>query len=152
MSSFQIIKFDDNYIELLKEYPCDNRMQLEKREGELIRQFKNDLVNLSIAGRTNKEYYIDNKDTKSEYIKKYYIDNKDTISEKNKIYQINNKDAIAEQRKQYYIKNKDDILLKAKEQYTCGCGAIIAKRERAIHKKTLKHIAFLQNTVTDDTT
>ena len=128
-SSFEIVKFDDNYIELLEEFPCENKMQLEKREGELIRKYKNDLVNLFIAGRTKKEYYNENKDI---------------IAENQKKYQIDNKDVLAEQKKQYYIKNKDEITLKAKEQYKCGCGATIAKCERARHNKRFKHIAYLQ--------
>ena len=32
-SSFEIIKFDDNYIELIEEYPCVNKNLLHRREG-----------------------------------------------------------------------------------------------------------------------
>lgn len=35
-----ILEFEDAYIELLEEYPCNNKMELCKREGELIRQHK----------------------------------------------------------------------------------------------------------------
>ena len=61
-TSFKILELGDAYIELLEEINCDNRNQLEKREGELIREHKNNCVNRCIAGRTKQEYYIDNKD------------------------------------------------------------------------------------------
>ena len=32
---------DDWYIELYENFPCDNKEQLNKREGELIRESKN---------------------------------------------------------------------------------------------------------------
>mgnify|MGYP003638483851 CR=1 FL=1 len=46
-------KYTDIRIELLEEYPCDNIEQLNKKEGEYIRN--NNCVNRCIAGRTNKE-------------------------------------------------------------------------------------------------
>jgi hypothetical protein len=41
ITSFDILQYDDHYIELLEEFRCENKMQLEKREGELIRLHKN---------------------------------------------------------------------------------------------------------------
>ena len=38
------------YIELYEEYPCDNKEQLEKKEGEVQRQIAT--INKQIAGRT----------------------------------------------------------------------------------------------------
>ncbi len=99
----ELANYDDVYIELIEEYKCKNRMELERKEGEHIRA--NDCVNKLIAGRTQKQYYIDNK----EKSKQYYIDNK----EKQKQYYIDNK----EKQKQYYIDNKDKILEKSKQYY-----------------------------------
>ena len=58
------------YIELYEEYPCDNKEQLNRREGEIQREIAT--INKNKAGRTLKEYYIDNM---SNY-KQYYIDNR----------------------------------------------------------------------------
>ena len=55
-SSFDIIQLNDSYIELLEEFKCDNKDQLRKREGDLIRQYKDQCVNCVIAGRTKQEY------------------------------------------------------------------------------------------------
>ena len=66
------------YIELYENYSCENREQLLKREGEIIRLIGT--LNVKIAGRDKKQYYIDNLDKS----KQYYIDNADKIKQ----YQI----------------------------------------------------------------
>jgi hypothetical protein len=54
VSSYEILKYDDAYIELLEDCDCERKEQLHKREGALIREM--DCVNKLIAGRTDKEY------------------------------------------------------------------------------------------------
>ena len=76
ISSYEIIKYDDVFIELVKTYENVNKMELRKFEGEHIRQ--NKCVNKMIAGRTRKEYRENNQDK----IKQYYENNKDKILEK----------------------------------------------------------------------
>ena len=68
------------YIELYEYYPCNNRTELEKREGELIRELGS--INKCIAGRTNKEWCKDNPDKIKEKNKKYREENADKINEK----------------------------------------------------------------------
>jgi hypothetical protein len=46
-------------IELIEAYPCNNRDELEKKEGELIRA--NICINKLIVGRSHREYYIEHK-------------------------------------------------------------------------------------------
>ena len=77
---------DNFYIELYEDFPCQNRAQLGKREGEIIREIGT--LNKEIAGRTNKEYYKENKEKKKEYYKE-------------------NQKQILEQHKEYYKYNKD---------------------------------------------
>ena len=60
-SVFDIFEADkDCYIELYERYPCDGKMELEKREGEIIRLL--DCSNKRIAGRKDKEYYENNRE------------------------------------------------------------------------------------------
>ena len=73
-SSFEIVKYDDACIELICDYPCDSKKELERKEGEIQRE--TDCINKKIAGRTDKEYRDDNKDK---------------IKKKDKIYRENNK-------------------------------------------------------------
>jgi hypothetical protein len=135
--------FESWYIELYEEYECENKEQLLKREGEIIREIGT--LNSKIAGRTEKEYRDDNKAILSAKTKIYYENNKDTVLkqqkenyEKNKEtilskqrdyykenrtkkldyqkeYRENNEDKLSDYRKNYYEKNKDEIIEKNKE-------------------------------------
>ena len=49
----------DWYFEPLCDFPCNNKEELSKKEGELIRQMGT--LNGRIAGRTRKEHYQDNR-------------------------------------------------------------------------------------------
>jgi len=94
-------KYDDVRIELIEEFPCKNKMELNRREGEIMRN--NNCVNRCIAGRTkaeyDKEYYQDNKKKKKEYLKEYRENNKELIREKKKEYEKT--DAYKEKRREY---------------------------------------------------
>ena len=106
ISSFDIIKFGDAYIELIENYPCANKEELEKREGEIIRESPNS-INNNIAGRTKQQYYEDNKESILERHKQYYEDNKESIRERHKQYYDDNKESIREHAKQHYEDNKE---------------------------------------------
>ena len=115
----EIVKdISDWFIELYENYPCNKLEELTRREGKIIREIGT--LNKNIAGRTDKEYYIDNADKIKEYRKEYCIENADKIKEKNKEYNIKNADKIKEYRignadkmkeynKEYNIKNANKI-------------------------------------------
>ncbi len=172
-TSRDIVKYDDCYIELLEAYECKNKNELRKREGELIRQYKDMVVNCKIDGRTPKQYYIDNKeqlqlnnkhyrvDNKEklqEYHKQYYkdnrekliheakqyrIDNKEQIQIKNKHYYIDNKQVIQKYKKQYRIDNKEKIREHQNQKYNCVCGGKYTNVNKSRHLKSKKHQKFI---------
>ena len=82
-------------------------------------QKNNECVNICIASRTKKEYYNDNKQ------------------------------AILEKVKELYNLNKQAILEKKKEKIICECGAKVAKRHLARHRKSKKHINFINSANND---
>jgi GIY-YIG catalytic domain len=45
-SAREILQYDDAYIELLENFPCTCKDELEKRQGEYIREFKDKAVNI----------------------------------------------------------------------------------------------------------
>ena len=154
VTSFKILELGDAYIELLEEFSCDNKLQLEKREGELIREHKNDCVNRNIAGRTDKEYRIDNVEKsktyrhehveiKKKYDKQYKCNNKEIITENNKKYRDLNKEKIAENKKLYYISIKEQRNKKCQ----CVCGANINHNSKAKHNKSAKHLKALEQEI-----
>lgn len=80
LTSFKLIERDDHYIELYEEYPCENKEQLNKREGELIRSTPN-CVNKCVAGnmvgKTEREYSKEYYTANINRFKEYYSANKD---------------------------------------------------------------------------
>lgn len=128
MTSFNITKYDDCYIELIEEYACENKQQLDKKEGQYIRDI--DCVNKYIAGRTPKEYSIDTKEKSAEY----YQNNKDTIKEQHKKWYENNKDQQLEKAKERYQNNKDKVKEKNVEWYQKNKDTIKGKRTEYYQK------------------
>ena len=165
---------DNWYIELYEEYPCDNKEQLHKREGEIIRDIST--LNVRIAGRTQKEYREQNKDNlrliekewrdnnkqrKYETDKAYREANKETIKQKKKEYREANKEAIRQKKKEYaeankevikqrkkdyYEANKEKILIdRSKNKILCDCGSECLKSNIGNHLKSKKHQDFINN-------
>ena len=147
------------YINSLCPYPCNNADELEKKEGEYIKLFKESdyyqVINKNIAGRKLKEYYIDNaikyqkyrddnKELLSKKQKKYREENKELLIERKKKFYNDNKNKIAEKQKEYRNENQDKIKEKYKEIIKCECGCEITKKHLARHKKSLKHQAYIQ--------
>jgi hypothetical protein len=106
VSSFDILQYDDAYIELIEDYTCNNKTELKRREGIIIQEKlqQNVCVNMRIAGRTEKQYYHDNR----EQIKEY-----------------------------------------KKQKITCECGSIFRICDRARHNKTIKHLEYMSNKLTN---
>jgi len=133
--------WSDWYIELYEYYPCNNKKELDRREGEVIREIGT--INKYIAGRTNKEwrednkekvlqnakgYYKDNKEKVLQNAKGYYKDNKEKVLQNAKGYYEHNKEKVLEYKKEYRKKNIDKIKEKESEKVCCDiCGAFSAK-------------------------
>ncbi len=136
----------DWYIELYEVYPCNNKKELNRREGQVIREIGT--INKCIPGRTMKEYYNDNIDKCKEMNKKYRENNAEKIKEYKKEYCECNADIIKEKRKKWRENNADIIKEKAKEKVCCNiCGAFSTKDHLARHQKSIKCLSkSLDNT------
>lgn len=89
--------FDNFFIELHESYPCENKEELRKKEGEIIRLIGT--LNSQIAGRT---------------IKEWCKNNTDYVKERNKIYNEEHKEEIKLQRSEHYKDNRLELLKKKK--------------------------------------
>jgi len=117
LTSFLILECEDYKIELIEEYPCNNKQQLEKKEGEYIKN--NECVNKCVAGRTPKEYRLDNIDKYKEYDKQYHIANADKKNEYGKQWRSENADKMkqydnTDKRKEYKKQYNKEYNLKKK--------------------------------------
>lgn len=115
ISSKQLFSYEDVYIELIEDYPCETKEQLNRREGEIIRN--TNCVNKRIAGRTKKEHYEDNRETLIQEKRIYEKKNRDIILERRREYREKNRDRINEKKKEYYEANKEKISEQRKERY-----------------------------------
>jgi hypothetical protein len=103
------------YIELLEEYPCESKEQLRKREGHYIRELGT--LNTLQAGRTQKEWTVENKEHVKEHAHEYYLETKDKHAEKCKAYYEGHKPQIQEYHKDYYQTHKEEQSQKQKDRY-----------------------------------
>jgi hypothetical protein len=123
LSSFQIIELDDAYIELLEECPSNSKLELEKREGELIRLHKDSCVNINMSGiswKTNKKY-------QGEYREK-------------------NREKYNKAASKFYQANKDKVLKMQKEYKKrlifCVCGITCVNGYLSRHKRCKEHLKY----------
>ena len=119
LSSFEILKCNDYYIELIEEIEIDIRQDLYDIENIYIQNIK--CVNKYIApsGLSKKE-----KDHQ------YYVEHKKKYNERSKQYRIDNKEFITEQKK---------------KKYTCECGSTLTTSHKSRHEKTKNHQEYLKN-------
>jgi hypothetical protein len=106
----------DWYYELYELYPCNSKEELCRREGEITREIGT--LNMTIAGRTLKEWGKENPDKVKLIDKKYYENNKQKVLEQQKVYYTNNLEKIQEQTKLYRENNKDKKREQDKLYYT----------------------------------
>ena len=111
------IGFNRFRIELIEEYPCDDKYQLRQREGYFIREMGT--LNQVIAGRKSKEYYQDNKED---------------FKERSKIQE--QKETQKETRKSY----REEV---CKKLMICECGCEITRHSLSRHLKTKKHLELI---------
>ena len=109
---------DEFDIEVVEEFPCNSKKELEKREGEIIREIGT--LNSRIAGRTNQEYRNEFKDYLREFARenkrKWRMDSREHYLEKEKGY-----------KKKYREKYKEQLKEKASERVECECGCSYRK-------------------------
>tara|TARA_R110000823_G_scaffold296115_1_gene416158 strand:- start:2308 stop:2814 length:507 start_codon:yes stop_codon:yes gene_type:complete len=114
-SAYIIICYADAKITLIEDFPCECKKELEKREGVIMRCYMednelDDVVNKNIAGRTDKQRRIDNRDelnrkTLERYHKNIQV-NRDKIKEYYRIYRLENRDEINRKKRELYHAKK----------------------------------------------
>ena len=162
VTSYEILQYDDHYIELLELCPCNTKDELRQREGQLQRQYKNEMVNKVISCRTvierlkdNKEqiaitqkaYNESHKEERNAYAKAYKKTHKQETAITTKAYYESHKEDIKdyreshkEQRKAYYESHKEEIKAKDKARYQLQKEQINARDKvyRESHKEEIK--------------
>ena len=110
-------------IELVEGFPCSSVEELNRREGFYIQN--NACVNKNVAGRTVKEWYQDNKETRAEQARQWKVNNPEKVREINR---------------RSLEKNQEKRAKKAAETLVCAvCGADYTRPHRTRHARSAKH-------------
>lgn len=134
-----IIKQGNYSIELIKNYPCNSKAELNAEEGRIQREME--CVNRCIAGRSRKQWRIDNGEEEKVKRRDYYLKHKEKIDKKQKDYYKEHKEKIDKYHKEYKEKNK----VKNCAITRCLCGGKYQHRGKADHLKTNKHKKYLSS-------
>jgi hypothetical protein len=135
---------------LLQEYDVNNKMEQLKYEDQHIKESLNDelCLNIQRAFRSDEE--------KIEYDKKWRDNNKEKIKELHNNWSKENPELIKKYNNEYNsrnrqkrndyqiiyrIKNKDKMY----ESIKCECGGRYCINSHSHHKKTKKHIIYMEN-------
>jgi hypothetical protein len=140
-SSFELLKCEDAYIELLLEIEVESKQELFRIEGEQIR--KHNCVNKNIAGRTPQEHYQDNAVQIAERHSNYYQKNKEKFAEYEANYRQENIVKILERQSNYRQDNAVKLAEQRTKPYTCECGSILTTAHKSRHCKSKKHQEFI---------
>tara|TARA_R110000803_G_scaffold84045_4_gene150189 strand:- start:469 stop:1005 length:537 start_codon:yes stop_codon:yes gene_type:complete len=129
-SSSLLFKSGTQYIELVENYPCETKKELDERELYYIEN--NDCVNI------HKPRNI----TKKERAKEDYLNRDKEKFKKQKKREYQNQ---KEHRSLYYKENKERILEKNKKIINCYCGVNITFNSRARHERSNKHKNYIDS-------
>ena len=128
---FDILKLGDAYIELIENFSCDTKEHLLKKEGEIIRRYKDICINKVINGRTLKQYREEHKDRIIEFRKKYRDEHKDELNNYSRQYYNDNKDILKQKQKDKQKKINDEKKQKNEEyKQTEEYKQVIAERRK----------------------
>jgi hypothetical protein len=157
---------DAFHIELIEEYPCGCKTELNRREGMLIRELKPSL-NSHVAGRTVAEYRKDNaerisllnrrwkqehadavKEYNQDYCKSYYLKNKENLMSRFKNYYETSKEPLLCYHREYRQQHSEAKRQQRKEYYTANKQQILDKNKDYYHK----HIDTIREKIREKTT
>ena len=117
--------WDNWYIELVENFPCNSKEELEKREGEVMREIGN--LNSKIPRGLKRQ---DNPKYQNEYKR---------IIEENVELTMKNKESKKKYDKEYRESNTEKIKERRQTKILCECGCEILKDQKARHLRTKKH-------------
>ena len=112
-------------IELIENFPCENKEELRKREGHYIQN--TECINKYVAGR-NRTF------------KEYYQDNKEKCNAQRREYKEKHKEELKLYYQEQYIKSKD----KLSKSIACECGRTYTFGHKARHLKSQTHQNYLK--------
>ena len=155
-TSKKLFETNNVRVELVEDYPCETKRELETREKYYILKFE--CINRFVPAQTEEEKkeYIKSsskiyRDKDPERYKRYYENNLEKLKIRKQIYYENEKEKIKLRNKNWRKKNPEKVKELAKRsndkrrqvKYTCECGSTFNKCSKKEHERTKKHKNFL---------
>lgn len=145
-----------------------NKREAERIEQEYIEKFNADMnmikaieirsipeigkqyyiENAEIIKTKQKQYYIENTEQCKQYAEEYRKKHREESIEYQKVYRVEQASKISDANKKRHEKNIDAIKTYREETIVCECGCISTKVHLKRHKKTIKHINFMNAKMT----
>jgi hypothetical protein len=141
VSSFKVLELDDFNIVLIENYPCNTKDELLARERHYTQLLP------CVNKMRNQGIY--NELGLSEYMKQYRTQNKDLLRAKKTQYVELNKDKVKASKKLYYETHKEQIQQTGGQHYACQCGSSIRKSDKARYFKSIKHVEWSDDQLTE---
>ena len=134
-TSRKLFETDKVRIELVEDYPCETKRELETREKYYILKFE--CINKTVPFNTEKETKLKN------HI--YNNSRKEIIREWHKNLKINKPEKYKENNKKRNDRRKErDIKI------TCDCGSTFFKSEKSRHERSKKHKKYIDGLTAED--
>jgi len=130
---------------LIEDYSCERKDQLLMRERywmentECVNLYR-PIITREDRTQQTKQYSLDHIEEKKQYDKQYRLDHAEEIKQ----YKLDHAEELKQYDKQYYLDHAEEIKEQKKEKITCECGSIVRRGNIAQHKKSKKHIKFLE--------
>jgi hypothetical protein len=134
-ASKKLTELGEIKIILIENFPCESKEELLKRERFYFDSMDCLNKHRPITTETERKELMNKRD------KKYKEKNREKINETGKKRYDRKKDEINARRRLYRLKNKDKIKIKI----ICDCGAELNKYGLIKHKKTKKHITYINS-------
>lgn len=116
ITASRILQYPSAYIELIENFPCNSREELNQREGHYIRTME--CVNKIISGRTDEEYANEHREYNRERSRIYYNEHRQEHAEWQRKYKEENR--IRENEREYRRRKKAE-----KECQSAGAGSSV---------------------------
>ena len=95
--------------------------------------------------KSKQMWYEKTKEQNKEQKRQYRENNKEKIKDKGKQYREQNDKQLKEKNKQYRGQNKVKLAKIFAEKITCDCGCIVSRSSLTAHRKSKKHLKWVQS-------
>ena len=141
---------DGNFeIRLIENYPCVDITELNRREGEIQKQYDT-LMNKTQAGRTHQEsvknWAKNNKEKRNDDSKKFRETHREKIANNRaEKVECDNCHIMVSRSSLWYHKKTDRCKKLSDKQTRCDCGGVYSHRGKSRHLKTDKHKKYIDS-------